>query len=141
MLAYDQTDEMPTRTLRRIVLRLALTVCAVAAFVRLPDLLLFLRRDVSGQPVQTSPPAVAMARDPSKPCAPRVYPAESLRAGEHGITWVRYTTGDDGSVLSAEVQRSSGHWRLDAAAVEHVKTCKFKPNVSAGTLLERYSLY
>ena len=113
----------------------------MVAFVRLPDLLLLLRRDVLQNPVQSSPPAVAMARDTSKPCAPRAYPAESLRAGEHGITWVRYTTGDDGTVLTAEVQRSSGYWRLDAAAVEHVKTCKFRPNVSAGTLLEKYSIY
>jgi TonB family protein len=92
---------------------------------------------------RSSPPlaAAAVARSAGKPCAPRVYPAESFRAGEQGITWVGYTTGDDGSVLTVEVARSSGYPRLDAAALEHVRTCKFRPNVSHGMLLEKWVIY
>ncbi len=91
---------------------------------------------------RSEPPSAAasVARSADKPCAPRVYPAESLRAGEQGITWVRYTTGDDGSVLNVEVARSSGYPRLDTAALEHVKSCKFRPGHS-GTLLEKWVIY
>jgi len=91
---------------------------------------------------RSAPPSAAasVARSPGKPCAPRVYPEESLRAGEKGITWVRYTTGDDGSVLHVEVARSSGYPRLDAAALEHVKTCKFRAGRS-GMLMEKWVIY
>jgi protein TonB len=77
---------------------------------------------------------------PQKPCAPRIYPPESLKAGEQGVTWVKYTTGPDGAVITAEVGRSSGFARLDAAAVEHVKTCKFRRGGFSGTLLEKWVL-
>ena len=77
---------------------------------------------------------------PQKPCAPRIYPAESLKAGEQGVTWVKYTTGPDGAVIAAKVGRSSGFARLDAASVEHVKTCKFKRGGFSGTLLEKWVL-
>ena len=75
---------------------------------------------------------------PQKPCAPRVYPQESLRAGEQGITWVSYTTASDGTVISAEVMRSSGYVRLDMAALEHIKTCKFRRGGFNGTLLYKW---
>ena len=91
---------------------------------------------------RSEPPSAAasVARSAGKPCAPRVYPEESLRAGEQGITWVHYTTGDDGAVVKVEVARSSGYARLDAAALEHVKTCKFRPG-RRGTLLEKWVIY
>lgn len=87
-------------------------------------------------PVEKGP---AVAARP-KPCAPRVYPPESLKAREAGTSWVKITLVRDGTPIKAEVVRSSGHARLDAATLEHVKTCKFRPGKVEGvrTLTMRY---
>lgn len=76
-----------------------------------------------------------------KPCAPRVYPPESLQAGEQGIAWIGYTTGPDGAVVAAEVERSSGYARLDAASLEHIKTCRFRSGGHSGTVLYKWFPY
>lgn len=77
--------------------------------------------------------------DPTrKPCGPRPYPPESLRAGESGIAWIDYTTGPDGEVVAAEVSRSSGHTRLDTASLQHIKTCRFRKGGVRGTILYKW---
>lgn len=90
--------------------------------------------------VQTRADDSAKPAGRPKPCAPRAYPAESLKAREQGTTWVKITIVRDGTLIKAEVVRSSGHPRLDAAALEHVKTCKFMPGKVEGvrTLTMRY---
>ena len=90
----------------------------------------------SGTEVPASGTAAAI-----KPCAPRVYPPESLRAGEQGIAWIGYTTGPDGTVVSAEVERSSGYARLDAASLEHIRTCRFRSGGHSGTVLYKWFPY
>src|SRR5262245_579629 len=76
----------------------------------------------------------------TKPCAPRVYPPESLKAREQGTTWVKITIVRDGTPIKSEVVRSSGYPRLDAATLEHVKTCRFTPGKTEGvrTFTMRY---
>lgn len=74
-----------------------------------------------------------------KPCAPRAYPPESRQAGEQGIAWVAYATGPDGAVNHAEISRSSGHARLDAASLAHIMTCRFRPDAS-GTIYYKWFL-
>ena len=76
----------------------------------------------------------------ARPCAPRVYPPEFLKAGESGITWVKYTTGPDGAVVAAEVAKSSGYARLDEASLQHVRTCRFRAPGFSGTLLYKWVL-
>lgn len=73
-----------------------------------------------------------------KACAPMVYPPEALAAAEQGIAWVEYTTGPDGAVSSARIGRSSGHARLDAASLAHIRSCHFRPDVSHGSLLYKW---
>ena len=81
----------------------------------------------------------AVASQP-KPCAPRVYPPESLQAREQGTAWVKITIVRDGTPIKSEIVRSSGYPRLDAATLEHVRTCKFTPGRKEGvrTLTMRY---
>lgn len=88
--------------------------------------------------VETKDSAKPSAR--AKPCAPRVYPAESLKAKEQGTAWVKITIVRDGTPIKSEIVRSSGHPRLDAATLEHVKTCKFTPGNTEGmrTFTMRY---
>jgi len=82
------------------------------------------------------------AADPThKPCAHRVYPPESLQAREQGTAWVKYTTGFDGTVVAAEILWSSGYPRLDAASLQHIKTCKFRGGGYSGTLLYKWHLH
>jgi protein TonB len=53
---------------------------------------------------------------------PPVYPVGARRRGEQGTVMLRVLVGSDGAVLRAEVARSSGYQRLDAAALEAVRT-------------------
>ena len=82
----------------------------------------------------------ASALAQAKPCAPRVYPPESLQAREQGTAWVKITIVRDGTPIKSEIVRSSGYPRLDAATLEHVRTCKFTPGRKEGvrTLTMRY---
>lgn len=112
---------------------IALSVALLAAFVL--GIFVIPRWQKSGTEV-SAPGAVAV-----KPCAPRVYPPESLRAGEQGIAWIGYTTGADGTVVSAEVERSSGYARLDAASLEHIRTCRFRSGGHSGTILYKWFPY
>lgn len=42
-------------------------------------------------------------------------------------------------MVAAEVASSSGYPRLDRAALEHIKTCKFSKGGFNGTLLYKWS--
>ena len=50
------------------------------------------------------------------------YPSISLRLGEQGTTIIKVTIGVDGQVTAAALEKTSGFDRLDAAAVEYVKS-------------------
>jgi len=45
---------------------------------------------------------------------------------------IRAVVGEDGRVLEAEVTRSSGHRRLDEAALAAIRTWTFLPATRAG---------
>jgi protein TonB len=64
--------------------------------------------------------------------APPDYPSESRRRGEEGVVRLALRVGTDGSVLTAEVAVSSGHPRLDAAALEAARRWRFRPATQAG---------
>lgn len=61
-------------------------------------------------------------------CAPTAadYPRESERQREEGTTRVRFTVGADGKLKDAVVAVSSGHFRLDRAAVAKLSQCEFR---------------
>jgi protein TonB len=90
--------------------------------------------------VVETPPAVAPA-----PTAPRVisdvayveapqprYPPESRRSGEEGLVVLRVLINELGRAARVEIERSSGHSRLDEAARLAVQRALFRPYVENG---------
>ena len=71
-------------------------------------------------PVRT--PAVVQAKACEKP----EYPSASLRAQETGIVMLAFLIDVNGGVLESRVERSSGHRRLDDAALKALGLCKFQ---------------
>lgn len=67
------------------------------------------------------------------------YPPASERQEEEGVVMVRVRVGTDGRVLSAELKASSGHRRLDEAAVEHARRAwRFVPATRDGVAVESW---
>lgn len=60
------------------------------------------------------------------------YPPESLALGEQGVVQLRLLIGADGRVKQAEVERSSGFERLDAAALQGLRKQQFNPQQRDG---------
>jgi protein TonB len=65
-------------------------------------------------------------------CEKPEYPAASRRFRESGTVMLRILVGIDGSVISSEVQTSSGSKRLDEAARKGLSLCRFKPGMVDG---------
>lgn len=56
-----------------------------------------------------------------------VYPALSIRSGEHGHVLLRVLVNPDGGAAQVEVRQSSGYKRLDKAARDTVQRWRFVP--------------
>ncbi len=79
---------------------------------------------VASAPVSVTPPRfnAAYLRNPAP-----AYPVGSLRRKEQGKVVLRVLVNAGGGAEAVNVQTSSGHGRLDAAALETVKQWKFVP--------------
>jgi TonB family protein len=55
------------------------------------------------------------------------YPVASLRDREQGLTKVRFTLDEDGTLVASEIAKSSGYHRLDARSIHLIKQCRFAP--------------
>lgn len=55
------------------------------------------------------------------------YPTQSRRLGEQGQVVLRVLVGADGAAQKAQVHQSSGHDRLDRAALSTVLTWRYVP--------------
>jgi periplasmic protein TonB len=82
-------------------------------------------------PVADAAPRVVSDVAYLKPPAPR-YPTESRRLGEEGMVLLRVVIDESGRANRIEIQRSSGHSRLDDAALEAVRSALFRPYVEDG---------
>lgn len=82
-------------------------------------------------PPPVAHPAVAKAAglDPNQSCAAPQYPEEAQDMGETGTAVVQFLIGTDGRVVQSRVASSSGHTSLDAAALQALGQCKFKPAI------------
>jgi len=70
-----------------------------------------------------------------------VYPPLSLRRRETGLVVVRAYVGlEGGAPRSVSVERSSGHARLDHAALAAVQGARFKPYAEKGRPVEGWAL-
>lgn len=61
------------------------------------------------------------------------YPAASLRAEEEGVTGLEICVDARGRVTSASLKQSSGHVRLDEAALKWVRDARFTPGSVDGS--------
>ena len=60
------------------------------------------------------------------------YPSVSQNDGDEGTVTLRFIVQPDGSVSDIRIARSSGHPRLDAAAVRSLRRAKFQPATCHG---------
>lgn len=89
-------------------------------------------------PRQPTPPALAQVAggDLSSTMiegSPPRYPIESRRRREQGTVILELVLGTDGKVSEIRVAQSSGHSRLDAAAIGAVRKWRWSPTVRDGT--------
>lgn len=79
-------------------------------------------------PTPTPPRSAAYLNNPKPP-----YPALSKRLGEEGTVRLNILVNPDGSVARLELERSSGHPRLDRSAMETVQASwQFEPARQGG---------
>ena len=69
-----------------------------------------------------------------------VYPRLSARAREAGRVMVRVLIDEAGLPRSVQVSQSSGHARLDEAAVAAVQKARFKPHTENGKAISVWAL-
>lgn len=70
------------------------------------------------------PPRIDLKGSP-RACKEPEYPAASERLGESGTSAISLLVGADGKVTQSRVDASSGHKRLDEAAIKAFSRCKF----------------
>jgi protein TonB len=107
----------------------------------------------SPEPAPAAAPVVAPAAPPAPPppATPKVLtgsavrylvppplevPQASRRAGEFGTVVLRVLVGIDGSPRRIGIHKTSGHTRLDEAAVAAMARARFKPLVEDGVAQE-----
>jgi protein TonB len=78
------------------------------------------------------PVRVAAVIDTAHNCRRPDYPAASRRAEETGKVTLRFLIDTDGRAIKGEVVKSSGHKRLDDAALAGLGLCQFKPGTVDG---------
>jgi periplasmic protein TonB len=102
-------------------------------------------------PIEEAPPAEAVTTSPAPPAPAEVaslsvknrvdppYPAQSRRAGEEGTVTVRVLVDPNGRPSDVSVAQSSGHPRLDQAAMEAIKKWRFAAAVQGGSAVAAYT--
>jgi len=98
-------------------------------------------------PVVEAPPLppqpVMLSGELSVSCperSPPDYPMLARRMNERGKVVLRVELGEDGRVANVTVKTSSGHQRLDAAALNAVKTWRCRPVVQDGVAVRAVAL-
>ena len=90
--------------------------------------------------VQTSEPALPKTVSTTEYIRPpdRTYPMMSRRQGEQGKVMIRALVDEQGHVVNATIQQSSGKPRLDEAAKKAVLDALFKPYREDGKPIQVY---
>ena len=65
-------------------------------------------------------------------CPLAEYPYEARKRREEGYVIIRAYVGEDGKIASAKISKSSGHTRLDEAALRAVKKWELAPKMTNG---------
>src|SRR5690606_13047236 len=85
-------------------------------------------------PAPPAPPAVQLPSTDAnyaQSCSPQ-YPSMSRRLGEQGRVIVKVVVGTDGRPQQVDVRKSSGYDRLDTAAADAMRRCRFSPGRVGG---------
>jgi protein TonB len=91
----------------------------------------------SADPVPRIPVQQSPTLDARHPLTQPAYPTGSIRMEETGVVELELRIGLDGRVRDARVLRSSGHARLDRAAIdEALRAWRFKPATLDGEPIE-----
>jgi protein TonB len=85
-----------------------------------------------GPTVIPSPPAVRRSAPKLLPGEAPPYPARDIREGNEGVTRLDVCVDVRGRVSSASLAASSGHQRLDDAALNWVRRARFTPGAVDG---------
>jgi len=101
-------------------------------------------RPTSTPAATPAPPPTPKAEEPRRDpavisCRVPAYPSDSRRLGETGTVTLSLLVGPDGDVLDKRIDTSSGHERLDAAALEALAKCRFKPGGRDGRAEESWA--
>jgi len=104
--------------------------------------------DIPPPPVPPPPAPVAAPQPPAPPPAPKIIPASavqylgdppmpeyprlSIRAGETGRVMLRIYIDEAGLPRTVQVERSSGHPRLDEAGAAAMRKARFRPYTENG---------
>jgi TonB family protein len=78
-----------------------------------------------------APPSVGRLAGIAHTCL-EYYPKSEAKAGIEGKTLLRFTITDEGEVRDEAVDQSSGNANLDAAALQCVRTWRYRPAVQDG---------
>jgi protein TonB len=103
-------------------------------------------------PIEEAPPATDTITTAPSPPAPTeaqnlsvknrvdpVYPASSRRAGEEGTGVFRVLVSERGQPMEVQVVQSSGHPRLDQAAIDAIKRWRFAAAMNGPTPVTAYT--
>lgn len=85
-----------------------------------------------GGTIVFTPPPIAVGNPRLLTSDKPAYPAESLRGQKEGTTGLELCISEKGAVTAATVIASSGHQRLDEAALKWVRGARFAPGTLDG---------
>lgn len=108
--------------------------------VVIPDIEIAVIPDTTPIAVEPPPtPAPTRVASGNNASAPKLivdrkptYPAPSRRAQEEGVTTLSVCVSESGRTQSVQLQKSSGHARLDEAALNWMKSARFRPAKADG---------
>ena len=83
--------------------------------------------EIQPERLQAKAPPAAASAEAERNCPKPVFPQESLRAGHKGSVDVAFLIGADGAVAATRIAKSSGFPLLDAAGINAISACRFKP--------------
>ena len=91
---------------------------------------------VTGPPAPPRPVSAGDLSTSMIDAPPPRYPRESRRLREQGVVVLSVLLGADGRVADIGVARTSGHRRLDQAAVDAVRKWRWRPTIRQGIAVQ-----
>lgn len=94
----------------------------------------FDRGEPTGDQAPPEPSATSTLSLPSGggSCEMPKYPPGSMASNEQGTVTLLFLISKSGDVLESRIERSSGHERLDVAALSALSACRFRPIEKGG---------